>query len=436
MIPRYSLPEISALFTDEARFGAWLEVEVLAVEAWARLGVVPESDARAVRERAGFDVAAINEREKITDHDVAAFVDVVQETVGPPAGAWVHYGLTSSDVVDTALALQMTRAVDLLAGAAAELENAIAKRAHEFRDTPMVGRTHGIHAEPTTFGAKLALWAMQVRRDRERLARARATIAVGKLSGAVGTYSNVDPAVEQYVCEHLGLKPVPATQVLPRDRHAEVMYTCASIGASIETFALEIRHLQRTEVREAEEGFREGQKGSSAMPHKRNPIKSEQMCGLARVLRGNLQPALEDVALWHERDISHSSVERIIVPDSLMLTYYMLVKWRQVIERLQVHPERMLRNLDASFGLVFSQPVLLALVESGRTRDEAYRIVQRNAMRSWQEERSFRELLAADAEVADTLDAARLDACFDLKRSLANINRVFDVLDDMGELTA
>ncbi|MDQ1450082.1 MAG: adenylosuccinate lyase, partial [Actinomycetota bacterium] len=318
MIPRYSLPEISALFTDEARFGAWLEVEVLAVEAWARLGVIPQSDARAVRERASFDVAAIHEREKVTDHDVAAFVDVVQARVGPPAGAWVHYGLTSSDVVDTALALQMTRAVDLLASAAAQLEAAIAKRAHEFRDTPMVGRTHGIHAEPTTFGAKLALWAMQVRRDRERLARARTTIAVGKLSGAVGTYSNVDPAVERYVCEQLGLRPVPATQVLPRDRHAEVMYTCASIGATVESFALEIRHLQRTEVREVEEPFREGeQKGSSAMPHKRNPIKSEQMCGLARVLRSNLQAALEDVALWHERDISHSSVERIIVPDSL-----------------------------------------------------------------------------------------------------------------------
>jgi adenylosuccinate lyase len=437
VIPRYSLPEISALFTDEARFGAWLEVEVLAVEAWARLGVVPQADARAVRERAGFDVAAIHERERVTDHDVAAFVDIVQEHVGPPAGAWVHYGLTSSDVVDTALALQMTRAVDLLAGAAAQLENAIAKRAREFRDTPMVGRTHGIHAEPTTFGAKLALWAMQVRRDRERLQRARATIAVGKLSGAVGTYSNVDPSVERYVCEQLGLQPVPATQVLPRDRHAEVMYTCASIGASIESFALEIRHLQRTEVREAEEGFREGeQKGSSAMPHKRNPIKSEQMCGLARVLRGNLQAAMEDVALWHERDISHSSVERIIVPDSLMLTYYMLVKWRQVVENLQVHSERMLRNLDASFGLVFSQPVLLALVEAGRTRDEAYRIVQRNAMRAWQEELPFRDLLVADAEVTATLDPARLDACFDLKRALANSSRVFDALDNLGDLRA
>ena len=435
MIPRYSLPEIADLFTDDARFGAWLEVEVLAVEAWAELGVIPAEEARTVRERAGFDVAAIHEREKITDHDVAAFVDIVQARVGMPAGAWVHYGLTSSDVVDTALALQMTRALDQISRVAATLEAAIAKRAREVRDTPMVGRTHGIHAEPTTFGAKLALWAMQVRRDRERLARARAVIAVGKLSGAVGTYSNVDPRVEQYVCEHLGLTAVPATQVLPRDRHAEVMYACASLGATIEAFALEIRHLQRTEVREAEEPFREGeQKGSSAMPHKRNPVKSEQLTGLARVLRGNLQAAVEDVALWHERDISHSSVERIIVPDSLMLAFYMTVKFTQLVDGLRVYPERMLRNLDASFGLVFSQPVLLALVEAGASRDDAYRMVQRNAMRAWQEERPFRELLGADPDVTARLEPARLDACFDLKRALANAGRVFDALDAMGDL--
>jgi adenylosuccinate lyase len=434
VIPRYSLPEIAELFTDAARFGAWLEVEILAVEAWAELGVVPEADARAVRERAGFDVDAIRERERTTEHDVAAFVDILQASVGPPAGVWVHYGLTSSDVVDTALALQMTRALDRLLDAAAALEAAIEKRAREFRDTPMVGRTHGIHAEPTTFGAKLALWAMQVHRDRDRLRRARAAIAVGKLSGAVGTYSNVDPRVEQYVCEHLGLTPVPATQVLPRDRHAEVLYACASVGATVESFALEIRHLQRTEVREVEEGFREGQqKGSSAMPHKRNPVKSEQLCGLARVLRGNLQAALENVALWHERDISHSSVERVIVPDSLMLAYYELVKFAEIVERMRVYPERMVRNLDASFGLVFSQPVLLALVEAGMTRDDAYRVVQRNAMRAWQEERAFRELLRDDAEVTKVLDEARIDACFDLKRALANTSRVFDALDELDE---
>jgi len=431
VIPRYSLPEIADLFTDEARFGPWLEVEVLVVDAWARLGVVPPDDARTVHERAGFDVAAIHERERVTDHDVAAFVDVVQERVGMPAAAWVHYGLTSSDVVDTALALQMTRALDRILAASAALEDAIAKRAREFRDTPMVGRTHGIHAEPTTFGAKLALWAMQVRRDRERLERARRTIAVGKLSGAVGTYSNIDPAVERDVCEQLGLRPVPATQVLPRDRHAEVLYACASVGATIEALALEIRHLQRTEVREVEEPFREGkQKGSSAMPHKRNPVKAEQLCGLARVLRGNLQAALEDVALWHERDISHSSVERIIIPDSLLLAYYQLVKFTEIVRGMRVYPERMLRNLDASFGLVFSQPVLLALVEAGMSRDDAYRVVQRNAMRSWQEEQPFRDVLRGDSEVTAVLDEARIDACFDLKRALTNVSRVFDALDE------
>jgi adenylosuccinate lyase len=435
MISRYSLPAIADLFTDEARFAAWLEVEVLAVEAWAALGIVPQEDARAVRERAGFDVEAVHEREKVTDHDVAAFVDVVQERIGPPAGAWVHYGLTSSDVVDTALALQITRALDVILDAAAQLEGAIAARAREFRDTPMVGRTHGIHAEPTTFGVKLALWAMQVRRDRERLLRARDVIAVGKLSGAVGTYSNVDPRVEQYVCEHLGLRPVPATQVLARDRHAEVMYACTSLGATIESFALEIRHLQRTEVREVEEPFREGeQKGSSAMPHKRNPIKSEQLCGLARVLRGNLQAAFEDVALWHERDISHSSVERVVIPDSLMLAYYMAVRFTAIANGMRVNPERMLRNIESSFGLVFSQPVLLALVEAGCTRDEAYRLVQRNAMRAWQEERSFRAILGEDPEVGAVIEAARLDACFDLKRALTHTGRVFDALDAMGDL--
>jgi len=430
VIRRYAFPEIADLFTDEARFGAWLEVEVLAVEAWAQLGVVPADAARAVRERARVDVAAVHEREQVTDHDVAAFVDVVQASVGLPAGAWVHYGLTSSDVVDTALSLQMTRALDRILPAATRLESAIAARAREFRDTPMVGRTHGIHAEPTTFGTKLALWAMQVRRERERLQHARQTIAVGKLSGAVGTYSNIDPAVERYVCEHLGLSPVPATQVLPRDRHAEVLYACTSVGATVESFALEIRHLQRTEVREVEEAFREGeQKGSSAMPHKRNPVKSEQLCGLARVLRGNLQAALEDIALWHERDISHSSVERIIVPDSLMLAYYVIVQFTNLVSGLRVYPERMLRNLDASFGLVFSQPVLLALVEAGASRDDAYRIVQRNAMIAWHEERSFRDLLVGDPEVRAVLDDARLDACFDLKRSLANVGRTFDELD-------
>ena len=431
MIPRYSPPEIAELFTDEARFAAWLEVEVLAVEAWAELGVVPAEHAahgtrarrvrrrRRARTRAGHR----SRRRRVRRRRASA-------RVGAPAGGWVHYGLTSSDVVDTALALQMTRALDVILPAVARLEEAIAATRREFRDTPMVGRTHGIHAEPTTFGVKLALWAMQVRRDRRRLLHAREGIAVGKLSGAVGTYSNVDPYVEEYVCRHLGLQPVPATQVLARDRHAEVMYACTSLGATIESFAVEVRHLQRTEVREVEEPFREGeQKGSSAMPHKRNPVKSEQLSGLARVLRGNLQAAFEDVALWHERDISHSSVERVIVPDSLMLAYYMTVRFTKIVSELRVYPDRMLRNIDASFGLVFSQPVLLALVEAGKSRDDAYRIVQRNAMRAWQEERSFREILGEDPDVTDVLDAARLDAGFDLKRALSDTGRVFDALD-------
>ena len=429
MIPRYSRPEMAALFTEEAKFASWLEVEILASEAGADLGVVPRDAAIAIRERAGFDVAAIDEREKVTDHDMAAFVDVVQERVGLPAGAWVHYGLTSSDVVDTALCSQLTKACDLALDALADLDAAITARAHEFRDTAMVGRTHGIHAEPTTFGAKLALWALQIRRDHERLVRARAAIAVGKLSGAVGTYSNIDPRVEDHVCAALGLTPVPATQVIARDRHAELLYACASIGASVESFALEIRHLQRTEVGEAAEPFRSGQKGSSAMPHKRNPVKCEQLCGLARVLRSNLQAGFEDVALWHERDISHSSVERIILPDSLLLAHYVVTTFTNVVRGMTVSSARMLENLDSSFGLVFSQPVLLALVENGMSRDGAYRIVQRNAMKAWEERRSFHDLLAADAEVAAVLDDKDLAACFDLGRALANIDRVFATLD-------
>jgi adenylosuccinate lyase len=430
LIERYALPEIAGLFTDEARFRTWLEVEVLATEAWAQLGVVPAEDAAAIRERADFDVSAIHEREQVTEHDVAAFVDVVQERIGGPAAGWVHYGLTSSDVVDTALAVTLVRALDLVAAAAAELEAAIVVQAHGYRDTPMAGRTHGVHAEPTTFGVKLALWALQVRRDRGRLARARAGIAVGKLSGAVGTYSNIDPAVEAHVCGALGLAPVPATQVLARDRHAELLYACASVGATVESFALEIRHLQRTEVREVEEPFRSGsQKGSSAMPHKRNPVKCEQLCGLARILRANLTAGMENVALWHERDISHSSVERVILPDSLELAYYVLVKFRSVVEGMHVYPERMIENLNASYGLVFSQPVLLALVEAGLGRDDAYRAVQRNAMATWEQRRPFIEVLREDDEVVGTLGEERLAACFDLGHALANIGRTFDSLD-------
>lgn len=423
MINRYTLPAMGDLFTDEARMSSWLEVEILACEAWAKVGVVPKADAALIRERAAFDVAAVNEREAVTNHDVAAFVDVVQEAVGQPAGAWVHYGLTSSDVVDTALAWTMTKACDVLLVALDGLAAALSVRAEEHAHTAMVGRTHGIHAEPTTFGNTLALWALQVRRDIERVQRARAGIAVGKLSGAVGTYSNVDPSVETFVCERLGLTPVPATQVLARDRHAEFLYACTSVGATIESIALNVRHMQRTELREAEEAFATGsQKGSSAMPHKRNPIRSEQLCGLARVLRGNLQAGMENVALWHERDISHSSVERVIVPDSAVLAHYMTVKATDLIARLRVYPERMQANLDASFGLVFSQPVLLAIVAGGASRDEAYRLVQRNAMKTWEEQRPFREVLSEDADVMSRLDDQTLDACFSLEASLSRGN--------------
>ena len=431
MIPRYSLEPMARLFTDEARYATWLEVEVLAVEAWAKLGVVAAADAATVRERAAFDVAAIEAREQVTDHDVAAFVDVVQDHVGGSAAAWVHYGLTSSDVVDTALSVTLVRACDLVLEAVDALELVVADRAREFRATPTVGRTHGIHAEPTTFGAKLALWALALRRDRRRVERARDGIAVGKLSGAVGTYSNVDPEVEAFVCEHLGLRPVPATQVLGRDRHAEVLYACASLGATIETCALEIRHLQRTEVGEVAEPFRSGsQKGSSAMPHKRNPVKSEQLCGLARVLRGNVIAGLEDVALWHERDISHSSVERIVLPDSLQLAYYLSVRLQSIVQGLVVYPDRMLENLASSYGLVFSQAVLLALVEAGWSRDRAYRAVQADATRAWDERRDFAEVLREHEEVVNALGRDRLDACFDLIHALEHAGRTVDALDD------
>jgi len=424
---------MAALWTDEARLATWLEVEVLATEAWATLGVVPADDAKAVRERAPDVtpdlVAAVNEREAVTDHDVAAFVDVVQEAVGPPAGNWVHYGLTSSDVVDTALSATLTRAADVLLAASGQLVATLKARALELRDVPMAGRTHGMHAEPTTLGVKLAHWCLQADRDRSRLAAARTAIAVGKLSGAVGTYSNVDPEIERHVCAALGLRPVPATQVIARDRHAEYLWAAASVGASVETFATEIRHLQRTEVGEVTEPFRAGQKGSSAMPHKRNPITCERLAGLARVLRANLGAGLEDVALWHERDISHSSVERVILPDSSLLAHYLLVRMRGVVEGMVVHPERMLENLDRSCGLVFSQPVLLALVAAGLTRDTAYRIVQEAASTAWSQRRPFRSVLDADDRVP--LTPEQLDDAFSLERSLRNAGSVLDALEEV-----
>jgi adenylosuccinate lyase len=431
VIPRYSLPDMAALFTDEARLGLWLEVEVLATEAWAALGVVPEDDAKAVRERAprvdDAFVEAVDAREQVTDHDLAAFVDVVQAAIGPPAGNWVHYGLTSSDVVDTALCATLTRAADLLIVASGNLIAALEVKAHEFRHTPMAGRTHGMHAEPTTFGVKVAHWALQADRDRTRLQRARDAIAVGKLSGAVGTYSNIDPRVEAHVCVALGLTPVPATQVVARDRHAEYLWACASVGATVEMMATEVRHLQRTEVGEVAEPFRAGQKGSSAMPHKRNPITCERLAGLARVLRGNLGAGLEDVALWHERDISHSSVERVILPDSSLLAYYLLVRMAKVVDGLTVDADRMLENLDRSYGLVFSQPVLLALVASGITRDDAYRIVQDTARTAHTGRRQFRDVLEDDPRV--TLTPGQLDDAFSLDRALAHTGTIFEALE-------
>ncbi len=430
MITRYELPEMAAIFADTARFQRWLDIELLATEAWASAGVVPLPDAAACRAGAPVVddafVAAVAERERVTDHDVAAFVDVVQSHLGEP-GRWIHYGLTSSDVVDTALCWSLRDAADLLVTASSELIATLRATALAHRHTAMVGRTHGVHAEPTTFGMKVALWCLQADRDRERLRRARTAVAVGKLSGAVGTYSNIDPVIERDVCAAIGLTPTPATQVVARDRHAEYLWATAAVGATVEQIALELRHLQRTEVREVEEGFKAGQKGSSAMPHKRNPITAERLCGLARILRANLQPGLEDVALWHERDISHSSVERVILPDSSLLAYYVLRRCASLVAGLRVDARRMEANLWTSHGLVFSQPVLLALVAAGLSRDDAYRIVQENAARAWDDGVPFRSLLEKDERVP--LTPAALDEAFDLTRALRHTDAVFAALE-------
>jgi adenylosuccinate lyase len=431
MIERYTLPEMAAVWTDTARMGRWLEIELLATEAQAELGMVPVAAAKACRERAPLVddefVAAVGERERTTDHDVAAFVDIVQDRIGTPAAAWIHFGLTSSDIVDTALCWALRDAVDLLLAASGNLLRTLVPLAHAHLDTAMIGRTHGIHAEPTTFGAKVALWALQVDRDRARLRSARDAVAVCKLSGAVGTYSNVDPAVEAHVGAALDLRPVPATQVIARDRHAEFLWACAAVAATGEAIAVELRHLQRTEVAEVREGFKPGQKGSSAMPHKRNPISAETISGLARVVRSNLQAGLQDIALWHERDISHSSVERIVLPDSAILAHYMIRRLERLLSGLQVDADRMSRNLRSSHGLVFSQPVLLALVDAGASRDEAYRIVQRSALQAWETEKDFRTILEQDPDM--TLDQAALDEAFDLERSLRNVGRFRAALD-------
>jgi adenylosuccinate lyase len=431
MIDRYSLPAMAAVWTDVARIGRWLEVELLATEAQARVGVVPRDAADACRAKAPIVdddlVDAIADRERTTDHDVAAFVDVVQERIGAPAGPWIHHGLTSSDVVDTALCWAMRDALDVVIEATGALLATMVELARQHLHTVMIGRTHGVHAEPTTFGAKVALWALQLERDRARLRAARTAVAVCKLSGAVGTYSNIDPAVEAEVGERLGLRPVPASQVIARDRHAEFLWALAAVAATCELVAVELRHLQRTEVGEVREGFKTGQKGSSAMPHKRNPISAETISGLARIVRSNLLAGLQDVALWHERDISHSSVERVVLPDSALLAHYMVVRLDRLLSGMYVDVERMESNVWSSHGLVFSQPVLLALVAGGMGRDDAYRIVQRNAMSAWEQGVDFRRLLESDPEVS--LDAGALDEAFDLRRAIRHIERVGTTLD-------
>jgi adenylosuccinate lyase len=428
VIPRYTVPEMAAVWSDEARLRHWLEIEVLAVEAWARLGTVPPEEARAVRERASFTVERVRELEEVTRHDVAAFVQCVAESVGP-AGRWIHFGLTSSDVLDTGFSLQLREAADLLLAGTERLLGTVKRMALEHRDTVMAGRTHGVHAEPTSFGHKLALWAFELDRDRERLRRAREAVSVGKVSGAVGTYAHLDPRVEEHVCGELGLRPAEASsQVVSRDRHAEYMAALAVLASSLDAIATEIRHLARTEVREVQEPFAERQKGSSAMPHKRNPVRCERITGLARVVRADLQPALENVVLWHERDISHSSAERVIFPDSTTALHFMLAELAEVLDGLEVFPERMRANLNMGGGLVYSQGVLLALVERGMPREDAYRIVQAATAAAWDEGKDFKGELQAQADAARLLSAADLEALFDPGRYLRNLDVVFDRL--------
>jgi adenylosuccinate lyase len=428
MIPRYVLPEMAAVWSDDARFGHWLEIEILVAESLAGLGVVPDADAREIRTKASFDPERIAEVERVTRHDVAAFVQVVAASVGP-AGRWVHYGLTSSDVLDTGLALQLRDASDLLLERLERLL-AVAKRiALGNRDVVMAGRTHGVVAEPTSFGHKVALWAFELDRDRDRLRRAREAVSVGAISGAVGTYAQVDPRVEEEVCAKLGLRAAEASsQIVARDRHAELMAALAITASSLDAIATEIRHLARTEVREVQEPFTAGQKGSSAMPHKRNPVRCERVTGLARVIRGNLQAALENTVLWHERDISHSSAERVILPDSTMALHFMLAEMTEVLDGLVIYPERMRENLQVGGGLAFSQNVLLALVDGGLPRDEAYAIVQDAAATAWDDDASFRELVASDPRVRERL-GERLAELFDPAAALRNLDVVFDRLE-------
>ncbi|HOV86297.1 MAG TPA: adenylosuccinate lyase [Syntrophobacteraceae bacterium] len=425
MIERYTRPEMGRIWTLENKYRRWLDVEIAVCEVLAEEGRVPAQDLKEIKNRAGFDVKRIDEIEQTTHHDVIAFLTSVAEHVGP-ASRFIHQGLTSSDVLDTANALLLTEAADLLLADLDRLLEVLKAKAFEWKDLVMIGRSHGIHAEPTTFGIKFALWFAEMTRNRDRLAHARESVRVGKISGAVGTFANIEPRVEEKVCKKLGLMPAPvSTQVIQRDRYAEFFATVAIVGCTVEKIALEIRHLQRTEVREAEEFFREGQKGSSAMPHKRNPIASENLSGLARVLRGNALAAMENVALWHERDISHSSVERIICPDSTILLDYMLNRLTRVLENLVVYPENMRKNLDLTGGLFYSQQVMLALTGRGISREEAYRLVQRNAMKVWNQGGTLQERLREDAEVMALLPAGIMDGLFDLKHHLQHVDTIY-----------
>lgn len=430
MIERYTLPEMGAVWSESARLETLKRVEVLALEAWEELRKVPTGVAAAVEAAVCPTPEAVAERERVTNHDLAAFVDLLGSSAGGEAAAWVHYGLTSSDVLDTATGVQLAAASDLLIDASLNLFETIKRRAFEHRETLMIGRTHGIWAEPTTFGVKLAGWAFEMARSHERLLAARGAVAVGKISGAVGTYAHVPPSVEAHVCGALGLSVESAsTQVTARDRHAQYLTTLALVGASIERMATEVRHLQRSEVGEARESFGKGQKGSSAMPHKRNPILSERLTGMARLLRGYSQVGLENVALWHERDISHSSTERVVFPDASIVLHYMLVKAEQLISGLLVDAERMSANLESTRGLVFSQAALLGLIETGMTRDEAYRTVQGHAMRAWDGEGSLRDLIAADADLE--LDPDTVNSWFDPEKVFSSSETVFVRLEGL-----
>ena len=425
MIPRYTRPEMGRIWSDENRFRTWLAVEVAATETLAQAGMVPKDAAKAIRERADFDLERIHEIEAEVRHDVIAFTTAVAEIVGPQS-RWFHYGLTSNDVVDTAQALLIGQASEIIGADLDRLADVLKRRAWEFKDTPMIGRTHGIHAEPITFGLKLANWYSEIQRNIQRFALAAEDLRVGKFSGAVGTFAHLSPDLEERICARLGLKAAAiSSQVIQRDRHAQYLATLAVIASSLDKIATEMRHLQRTEVREAEEFFSEKQKGSSAMPHKRNPVTCEQISGLARVVRANAQAAFENVALWHERDISHSSVERVIIPDSTTLVDYMLQKTANLMDTMFVYPKRMLVNLESTGGLVFSGQLLLDLVEHGMSREDAYRLVQKHAMDAWREGLNFRELVLADKAITGRVPRAQVDRAFDLSRQLRNVDKIF-----------